>query len=140
VTDVKARAVGAVSDALWRWNTALPAQPAAIPIGLREAIADAVVAATVPRRVESAEDIRRLGEAVRDGAGDYPMVLLVDALDRVWRVSAVLARHPGEQATVWMESAEVPAQWDVGLVGEDRVRATRHGPWTVVWSRGVAEW
>jgi len=146
VSDVKARAVGAVSDALWRWNNARPAQPAAIPIGLREAIAGAVVAATAPWRVETAEDIRRLGEAVRDGDVDaapdgVPMVMLVEDSDvpRVWTVLGTHSGDPGEPPVVSMvESFGANLRWNTDRVTDDGIAG--RGPWTVVWSRGVAEW
>lgn len=92
----------------------------------------ALLAANAPRVIRTAADIRALGEAVRDGTGEMPAVLLIEDWAEVpitWNV--VCARH-GNGVT-WMHGPG--CNWITDLVTDDGIAG--HGPWRVVWSRGV---
>lgn len=118
----------------------------AVRLTLRAA-APLILAANAPRVIRTAADIRALGEAVRDGDPDcaegIPMVVLMeDRGDQPpvrWTVSGVRT-YLDENPEVWMlpPRDEDLSGWLTSRVTNERIATPhQHGPWTVVWSRGV---
>lgn len=109
------------------------------------AAAPSILAANAPRVISSAADIRALGEAVRYGdpdqaPGGIPAVTLVEESNgRPWQMAAVVSGGESEvfmapMQEIWERQTVVPF-WEAGLVTDDGIAG--HGPWEIVWSRGV---
>lgn len=98
-----------------------------------------------PRLVSTAADLRALGEAVRDGEpgaapNGIPAVTLVEEPNgRPWQMAAVVSGGECEvfmapMQEIWERQTVVPF-WATDRVTDDGIAG--HGPWRVVWHRGV---
>jgi len=98
------------------------------------AAAPAILAANGPRVISSAADILALGEAVRDGDPGACVLLVEEGASRngvVWTIGYLRPHEVGEAPL--MVCADL--NWVTDRVTDDGISG--HGPWRVVWSRGV---